>query len=119
MPVMTTTKVNELSSFPTESLRSPTLHCIEGAFMFSKRCRIVVEVLKHWEHKVGVFQDERTPFFLSKDVGGHRHRLRVGVGPVPKSFPVSDLRQFSYISAKKSFPTPLSTFFCKDKYLFF
>ena len=65
VPEMTTSKVNELSSFPTESLRSPTLHCIEGAFMFSKRCRIVVEVLKHCEHKVVVLQD-KDPFFSFK-----------------------------------------------------
>ena len=25
-------------------------------------------------------------FFLRKTIGGHGHRLRVGVGPVPKSF---------------------------------
>ena len=46
------------------------LHCIEGAFMVSKRCRIVVEVLKHWEHKVVVFQDKDPFFFFQKTLEG-------------------------------------------------
>ena len=54
------------------------------------------------------------PLFF-KIIGGHGHRLRVGIGPVPKYFFVSELRQFSYIRAKKSYPTPLCGSVCQKQ----
>ena len=41
-----------------------------------------------------------TPFFFQKTIGGHGHGLRIGVGPVTKSFFVSDLDHFSQFSLK-------------------
>ena len=43
--------------------------------------------------KIQFFQFDTV--FFQKTIGGHGHGLRIGVGPVPKSFFVSEVGHFS------------------------
>ena len=45
-----------------------------------------------------------TIHFFQKTIGAHEHGLRIGVGPVPKSFFRFRFRPFFVIFAKKSYP---------------
>ena len=61
-----------------------------------------VSKIRIFDQKVNFFQWD--PFF-QKAIGGHWHKLHIGVGPIPKSFFVSDLGNF-YHFLQKSLTQP-------------
>ena len=60
---------------------------------FGDRQKVSVSEIRIFGQKSIFFQWD--PVFCQKTIGAYGHGLPIGVGPVPKSFSVSDLGHFS------------------------